>query len=201
MKKPASILRFAAFVALITNTSVREKGAVKATEPDIGMALTGCHVCGPVLASRSVCAPTVLPESPYTLKSTELLPELLRPVSEPSRGPVCAPEPPKLLSENVIVRVPAPLEMACTPTSITGLVAVPKTGFVIPVVKTTVHTPTVVLTVTAPGAGFRSGGMLSTTTTVGFTPSEMVKVAAAFAQFANPAMANPAIKLRILLFI
>src|SRR5437588_701730 len=117
MKKPASILRFAAFVALITNTSVREKGAVKATEPDIGMALTGCHVCGPVLASRSVCAPTV------------------------------------------------------------------------------------VLTVTAPGAGFRSGGMLSTTTTVGFTPSEMVKVAAAFAQFANPAMANPAIKLRILLFI
>src|SRR5882724_354686 len=55
--------------------------------------------------------------------------------------------------------------------SITGLTALPSAGLVAPVETVKLHTPTLVLSVNTPIAGFRSPGPLSPMVITGSTPS------------------------------
>src|ERR1035437_8691918 len=85
--------------------------------------------------------------------------------------------------------------------SITGLVELPSAGLLRPEEMLKLHTPTLVLNVSSPVAGFRSPAPLSLMLMSGFTPSNIVKVAAAFAQFAIPTTASPTIKFLRPIFI
>src|SRR5579862_2289584 len=113
-------------------------------------------------------------------------------------GPIAGP---KLLSEYVKRIVPDAVEVAWTARDIAGRAALPKAGLVAALLTEIVQDPTLVVALMTPVDGEPSPGPLSTIVMAGFTPSEMVRVAAPLLVQARKARARPAVRMLIWCFI